>query len=491
MTSLWQTVSAESGDPMPADRSCDVLVIGAGIVGATAAARLALAGRRVIVVDAAAPGAGTTGRSTGKVTLLQGIRLSEIRERNSVEVAAAYLEACRAGAAWIADLDVAPSDGWELAAAYTSATTERGVERLEAEYELARRLGVPVRRADPSEVPMPVRAAIRLDGQAMADPMAVMRRIAALLRSAGATVVGGCRVVELDPDHDGVRVATEQGEVRAGQVIVATGTPITDRGGLFARLRASRSRVAAFRVSTRRMTGMHLCIDGEPRSLRPARRYGVEYVVAAGSAADVGRVRSTAAQAAELRRNVQALLPAAELVAEWAAQDYRSLDEAPYAGPVDGAAQLHVITGFGKWGLAPGAGAALAVADGILGDRPEWAARLFDRHATVSDATTAVAWNAAVAGRLLSGLARAGVGSDRHPSEGEGRVELVGGRPTAISRVDGTTHRVSAVCTHLGGIVTWNDAECSWDCPLHGSRFDAAGRRLEGPARRDLDRREE
>jgi Rieske Fe-S protein len=52
--------------------------------------------------------------------------------------------------------------------------------------------------------------------------------------------------------------------------------------------------------------------------------------------------------------------------------------------------------------------------------------------------------------------------------------------------VDGVTCRVSGVCTHLGGILSWNAVEASWDCPLHGSRFDARGRRLEGPAVADL-----
>jgi Rieske Fe-S protein len=56
----------------------------------------------------------------------------------------------------------------------------------------------------------------------------------------------------------------------------------------------------------------------------------------------------------------------------------------------------------------------------------------------------------------------------------------------AVSTVDGTTCKVSAVCTHLGGILHWNDSERSWDCPLHGSRFDSNGKRLEGPATKDL-----
>jgi Rieske Fe-S protein len=76
------------------------------------------------------------------------------------------------------------------------------------------------------------------------------------------------------------------------------------------------------------------------------------------------------------------------------------------------------------------------------------------------------------------------------PAEGEGRVTYDHvGTPTATSQVDGVVHRVSAVCPHLGGILRWNDAERSWDCPLHGSRFAPAGERLEGPATCGLSRR--
>jgi len=72
------------------------------------------------------------------------------------------------------------------------------------------------------------------------------------------------------------------------------------------------------------------------------------------------------------------------------------------------------------------------------------------------------------------------------PGEGEGEIRRDGVRPVAVSTVDGVTCAVSGVCTHLGGVLGWNDAERSWDCPLHGSRFDPRGTVLEGPAVADL-----
>jgi Rieske Fe-S protein len=47
-------------------------------------------------------------------------------------------------------------------------------------------------------------------------------------------------------------------------------------------------------------------------------------------------------------------------------------------------------------------------------------------------------------------------------------------------------HSVSARCTHLGCIVSWNNAERSWDCPCHGSRFGVDGDVLQGPAVKPL-----
>jgi Rieske Fe-S protein len=177
----------------------------------------------------------------------------------------------------------------------------------------------------------------------------------------------------------------------------------------------------------------------------------------------------------------------------WSAQDYESHNLIPFVGAMPrGLGRMRLATGYGKWGLSNGPAAAMRLTAEITDvpwrDRPAWMGSIARRVTSPADIARGgvenlrVGWEA-TAGRI--GAQRMPVPVAR-PEEGQGVVASRGGRPVGISTVEGTTRAVSAVCTHLGGVLSWNDAECTWDCPLHASRFAPDGTRIEGPATRDL-----
>jgi nitrite reductase/ring-hydroxylating ferredoxin subunit len=149
-------------------------------------------------------------------------------------------------------------------------------------------------------------------------------------------------------------------------------------------------------------------------------------------------------------------------------------------------AQVLVASGFSKWGFTAGTAAAELLSTHAANEQAPvwgdaWKPRLIS---DPSSALTVALTNAHVGTELARGWASASV-SSRSPEsvgDGDGVVSRDGVTPVATSRVDGTLHRRSAVCPHLGGIVSWNDAERSWDCPLHGSRFGPDGTPLCAPA---------
>ena len=139
--------------------------------------------------------------------------------------------------------------------------------------------------------------------------------------------------------------------------------------------------------------------------------------------------------------------------------------------------------------MANGTAAAMLLSDLILGKENEWS-RLYDSTRTSPVASKSL---------YKEGLEQAahfvrdrfrGAGNVVDVAPGEGRIVGRPGDQTAVYRdPQGEVHAVSARCTHLGCIVSWNPTESSWDCPCHGSRFSVDGEVIQGPAVRNLERR--
>ena len=493
MTSLWLDAAPPIGsDPVPAGQHFDVVVVGAGLTGLATALLLARAGKRVCVLEARRVGAVTTGNTTGKVSLLQGTQLSAILRNHSRGVGQAYVDGNREGQAWLLRYLRDHAIGYDVRDAYTYAGTQDGLASVRAEFEAATELGLDVEWQDGIEPTIPCAGAVRLADQAQIDPMPVLAALVADARQHGAVIVEQTRVTGVHRGRQ-TRVDIPTGSLTAESVVLASGVPFLDRGLYFAKVVPQRSYGMAFRAPGPLPQGMYLSADSPTRSLRTARHGVEELLVVGGNGHTVGRARSPKALVKELTTWTTAYFPGAERTHVWSAQDYSSLNGVPFVGamPRTGGKVL-VATGYSKWGMTNAVAAALNLSSTILGGRMDWAKTLGTRITKPPAVVSGAVANAEVGVELTKGWASAELhalsDTDRRPPEGAGVVGRDGVQPVGVSTVDGRTCAVSAVCTHLKGILTWNDQERSWDCPLHGSRFAADGTRLEGPATSDLAR---
>ncbi|MDR6506249.1 FAD-dependent oxidoreductase [Arthrobacter oryzae] len=503
MTSLWlDRTHTFRSDQFHPRGTYDTVVAGAGLTGLVTALLLARSGKKVLVVEARSPGAVTTGNTTAKVSLLQGTVLSALRNQYPQKVVDAYVEMNREGQAWLLRYLESRGVAFQRRDAYTYATSEDGAEVLRKELAAARAAGLTVEYLREPGLPFAVKGALRLGQQAQIHPMEVIDALVDDVRSHGGQIVSGVRLNGLqrfgglrglDGRRAEVEVQTDHGPVHARDVVLATGTPVLDRGLYFAKLKPLRSYAAAFELpgTTAVPDGMFLSVEQPVRSLRDFPADGRRLLLVGGNGHPVGRARSAQAYLDTLIDWTTAKFPGASLTHSWSAQDYQATNLMPFFGKLPrGLGRVYFATGYNKWGMTNSVAAALDITADILGTRLPWANVIHHRVTSPSGAASAATLNAAVAATLARDWAQVGLKrmdeSREQPPEGAGLVTRRGRKPVAVSTVDGTRCELSAVCTHLGGIVRWNDSEKSWDCPLHGSRFSSNGTVLEGPATRDL-----
>jgi glycine/D-amino acid oxidase-like deaminating enzyme/nitrite reductase/ring-hydroxylating ferredoxin subunit len=471
----------------------DVAVVGAGMVGISCARLLKQAGKTVALLEMDEVGRGVTGYTTAKVTSGHSTIYSQLMSKHGLDVARRYAAANEAGLEQIARTveEESIDCDFEERANYVYCEDPEQISQVEDEVDAAGRAGLAVTFTQETSLPYPIAGAARLDGQAQFHPRKYLLHLAGGIPGDGSHLFENTRVTGLN-EGSRCRVETPNGTVTASHVIVATNYPFIDRALMFPRIHPKRSYVVAGPIEPGRAPdGMFISTDQPTRSIRTIPDTGRLLLMVGGNGHSVGQHYETDEQYIDLEEWMAQRFGVSEVTHRWSTQDGVSADSVPFAGTARRTSdKVFTATAFGKWGFTNGATTSQVVADQILG-RPNKHATLYDPHRLTfkASAEKMAMENAKVAMHFVRDRLNHPQSEDLDSLDpGEGSVRRVGIENVAVSRDDaGILQAVSARCTHLGCIVSWNRAERSWDCPCHGSRFDATGRVIQGPATRDLD----
>ncbi|WP_245208167.1 FAD-dependent oxidoreductase [Sediminibacillus dalangtanensis] len=491
--SFWRdTVQIPSFSRLDRDLEVDVGIIGGGITGIISAYLLAKEGYAVTLLEAGSLLNGTTGHTTAKVTAQHGLIYHELIERFNPTTASAYYQFNLAAMEWIKQIieqkqivcDFSEED------AYLFTNSEGGVNSLIEEKNAYKQLGIDHDYIEEVPIDIPVEAALRMNKQYQFHPLKFLTRLLEDMESLGVQIYENTMAIGVEDPQNPVIQTKEGHQVLCQKVVEASHFPFTDaRGGFSTRLYPERSYVTAVRTKQPYPGGMYASVDTPMRSIRAVPYQDETLWLIGGESHKTGKGGETEAHYKALIDYAREHFSAEEVSYRWSSQDLTTLDKLPYIGPLsDRQSNILVATGFRKWGMTLAAGAAKLITDIISGKKNRFQ-KIFapNRFHPKAHLKAFAKFNADSAKELVKGKMEGSSNTiENIPPSQAGIVRVEGQRTGVYREENGTLHLIDTTCTHMGCEVNWNQAEKTWDCPCHGSRFSATGEVLEGPAKMPL-----
>jgi glycine/D-amino acid oxidase-like deaminating enzyme/nitrite reductase/ring-hydroxylating ferredoxin subunit len=489
--SLWiGTAPLERYPKLERDLEVDVAIVGGGITGITTALLLQRAGKKVALLEGQRLAQGETGHTTAHITEAIDTRFTQLerdygREGSRLAAQASWsaLEQMRR---FIEEKEI--SCGWQRVPGYLYAEREEDLGGLHEEYEAAKRAGLEVEMTREVPLPFATVAGVRFANQAQLHIREYLAPLVEELVAKGALIFEQSHVTQI-ADGAPCKVVTEGGVVSAAQVVMATNAPL-NRVALQTKITHYRSYALAARIAGPALPGLFWDTADPYHYLRSAEvPGGGQVLIVGGEDHKTGTEDHTEGCYERLLAYAQERFVIQQVGFRWSGQIIETADGLPYIGRNAFSEHVFVATGYSGNGLTFGTAAAMMIAGQIAGTEEPWN-KLFEatRIKPVAAAKDFVVDNAEVAYHLVGGhLAPAETKFLGEVGRGEGKICKVGGRRLAVFRAaDGELKMLSPICPHLGCQVQFNDAEKSWDCPCHGSRFTPEGEVVNGPALRGL-----
>jgi len=219
---------------------------------------------------------------------------------------------------------------------------------------------------------------------------------------------------------------------------------------------------------------------------------GRELLIAGGEDHKTGHAEDTGACFSKLENYCRQYFDIDRVEYSWSSQYYEPADGLPSIGILPGSdGRVYAATGFRGNGMVFGSLSARILSDLIISGMSLYKA-LFrpGRFKPVAGFTAFVKENATVIHDFIKDkITMEKVMSLAEITEGEGKVVKYEGDSYAVYKEHGgKVHLLKSTCPHARCEVRWNNAELSWDCPCHGSRFNINGRLLNAPAVKGLER---
>ena len=488
MPHSWPTTPWPAGGGVNAE----VCVVGAGISGLLTAYELQRRGKQTVVVEGRQPGAGDTGSTTAHLTAFIDMRYVELVKKHGAATASVVAESHTAAIALIEEISQRESiecNFTRLNGYLAVAEKSENSLNLQEELDCALQAGLASVELQ-SECPHGDGFAkcLQVPEQALFHPLEFLHGVAEAFTKRGGHIYTGRSVMNISGGEE-PHVEVDGGMmVHARAVVVATNSPISDRVAMHTKQATYRTYVVGFERLSAVEDDFLLWDTEDPyHYVRLAQVDNEPLLLVGGEDHRTGMADDGAKRIEEIEAWGRRHFPhVGQVRYQWSGQVIEPVDGLAFIGlDVGGEGNVYIITGASGNGMTYAGIAALMLPDLIEGKPHLWAETYSPSRKMVKAAGEFLEENAATMAHFVGDwVSGSEIDDPAKLKLGEGALMRNGLKKVAIHcDSEGNLHSRSAVCPHLGCIVRWNSWEQSWDCPCHGSRFDAEGKTvLNAPA---------
>ena len=483
--SIWEKVELPQYPILSQNEKSATCIIGGGIAGVSLAYQMAKRGHEVTLVEAFRIGSGQTGRTTAHLTCQleeQFLNLLKIHDQDTVQN---FLNAHRTAIDVIEQICQVEniSCDFKRVDGYLFQGQNFSQDDLEKEQKAASKCGIDLDFVDVTPLLSDTVSSLRFPRQAQFNPLKYLQGLLRVLNELDVNVYEGTHINDISQDQNEQWILkSDTGyQIEARHLIVATDSPVNNRFHIHTKQYPYRSYAMAFHLSTQVKEECLLWDTEDPYHYI---RFVENTLVVGGADHHVGEApEADPFKALEewSRKNFSFIK---DIAWKWSGQVFEPMDQIAFIGRNPGNEKnVYISTGSSGIGMTSGTIASMIIPDLIeKGDHP-WAKTFDPSRPPIRGIKDFIQENINVAFQYSDWIRPPEATKQESIPVDSGALMQEGVLKSCVYHGEGDTfEKKSAICSHLGGIVHWNEIEKTWDCPCHGSRFNTKGQVIEGPA---------
>lgn len=475
--SIWtEEIDKKEGQQLEKDITCNILIIGGGMAGINIAFQLKDE-ENVVLIDKDIVGYGVTSHTTGKLTYLQGTMCTDIEKAYDFNVASHYLKSQKDAIKLALDIIKENKIDCDLEKNESYLFTTEEDKRLNTQRDFLLKTNTKFEDAK-LPVQIPYQDAIKVKDTYVFHPLKYIQKLKGIIKDK-IDIYENTTAIDMDTENEYYKIKTKNGKtIKTKKLVIATHYPFFIIPGLLPiKLELKQSYAMSAKHKNEKFNAIN--IDKETYSIR----FYKDNIIVGGFSHDLSDNIDYKKEEDKLLNFYNSHFKEKPERA-WLTHDLTAHDYLPIMSRLNEThPNIFIVTAFNKWGMTNGILSGKVIADLIKNKENEYE-NLFkiNRPFSLEKLKNFTISNAKIGKTYIETKL-----NQNKEFYSQAYITNIDGKPCGVY-VDekGKKHIVRNTCPHFKCSLIFNNADKTWDCPCHGSRFDIDGNLIEGPSVFDI-----